>query len=82
LFQGFSYTKKMVVMLRQFCCGCSLGPGTIIIGIIETVSRPYTAIFSFMGTMDIDNNAFLIQMLPKFIDVPHYSFSGAFNDSN
>jgi hypothetical protein len=72
----------MVVMLRQCCCGCSLKTGTIIIGITEAVSRPYTAIFSFMSTVDIDTNAFSIQMLPKFIYVLHESFSGAFNTSD
>jgi hypothetical protein len=72
----------MVVMLRQCCCGCSLATGTIIIGIVETVSRPYTAIFSFMGTIDIDTNAISIQMLPEVIYVLHELCSGAFNTSD
>jgi len=66
-------------MLRECCCGCSLSTGTIIIGIIGSVSRPYTAIFSFMGKTDIDTSAFSIQMLPEFIYVLHESFSGAFD---
>ena len=65
-------------MLTQCCCGCSLRTGTIIIGIIGVVSRPYTAIFSFMSTIDI---VFSTQMLSKFIYVLHESFSGAFNTS-
>ena len=69
-------------MLTQCCCGCSLRTGTIIIGIIGVVSRPYTAIFSFMGTIDIDTNVFSTQMLSKFIYVLHESFSGAFNTSD
>jgi len=72
----------MVVMLRQCCCGCSLVTGTIIIGIVGTVSRPYTAIFSFKGKIDIDTSAFSIQMIPKFIYVLHESFSGAFDTSD
>ena len=69
-------------MLRECCCGCSLKTGTIIIGIIEAVSRPYTAIFSFMGTIGVHINVFSIQMFPKFIYVLHESFSGAFNTSD
>ena len=69
-------------MLRQCCCGCSLATGTIIIGIVETVSRPYNTIFSFMGTINIDTNALSIQMLPKFIYVLHESFSGPSNTSD
>jgi hypothetical protein len=40
----------MVVMLRQCCCSFSLGTGTIIIGIIEMVSRPYAGSLNFSGT--------------------------------
>ena len=46
------------------------------------MSRPYTAIFSFKGKIDIDTSAFSIQMIPKFIYVLHESFSGAFDTSD
>lgn len=48
--------EKMVIMLRQCCCGCSLGTGTIIIGIVETVS---ISVHIFVNTLRISIKRFL-----------------------
>ena len=36
-----TWPAKMVIMLRQCCCGCSLKTGTIIIGVLNIVSANF-----------------------------------------
>lgn len=45
----------MVVKLRQCCCGCSLSTGTIIIGIIETVSGFLNVVLCFIAAIEAND---------------------------
>lgn len=42
-------------MLRQCCCGCSLSTGTIIIGIIETVSGFVNVVLCFIAAIEAND---------------------------
>lgn len=54
-------------MLRQCCCGCSLGTGTIIIGLIEAVSIPvvYVCGHTECNHLMIQNNKIVAEKQKK-----------------